>query len=348
MKDVVFGLIGGALGALLWAGVVYVTEYEIGWIAWGVGGLVGFSVALGNKDRGRSPMAAGSLAVIITVLSIVAGKYAAVEMLLPSDVEIIEAYTESFDNEEYVISFMADDVAAEFESLGRPVVWPEGVDPASASTQSDYPPDVWAEADRTWARMSDDERTAFREEREAQVRQNVETSLPDIRAAISRGGFFGSFAPMDLIFFGLAMVTAFGMGSGRKTAEDVATEFAQAIKLAMFKMMLADGDIDDEELATIAAVYQQLTGAEISEEAIRAEAVVAESGVRDLLVALGELSPHLNDQGKEMVVKAAIMVAVADGRVTDEERLLVTEIATAVGMSESQLSGTLAEFVPTQ
>ena len=97
MKDVVFGLIGGALGALLWAGVVYVTEYEIGWIAWAIGGLVGFSVALGNKDRGRSPMAAGSLAVIITTLSIVAGKYAAVEMLLPSDAEIIEAYTESFD-----------------------------------------------------------------------------------------------------------------------------------------------------------------------------------------------------------------------------------------------------------
>ena len=59
MKDVTFGLIGGAIGAAVWAGVVAVTQYEIGWIAWGVGGLVGYAVAAGNSDKHRSPTAAG-------------------------------------------------------------------------------------------------------------------------------------------------------------------------------------------------------------------------------------------------------------------------------------------------
>ncbi len=140
MKDVAFGLVGGAVGAFVWAAVVYVTEYEIGWIALGVGGLVGFCVALGNKDRGRSPTAAGTLAVVITALSIVAGKYAAVEMLMPSDAELVGMFTERFDDEEYVVSFLADDVAGEFRSAGREMVWPQGVDPANASSQSDYPP----------------------------------------------------------------------------------------------------------------------------------------------------------------------------------------------------------------
>ena len=345
MKDVAFGLVGGAVGAFVWAAVVYVTEYEIGWIAWGVGGLVGFCVALGNKDRGRSPTAAGTLAVVITALSIVAGKYAAVEMLMPSDAELVGMFTARFDEEEYVVSFLADDVAGEFQSAGREMVWPQGVDPANASSQSDYPPAVWAEAGRRWSEWSDDERATFRREREAQTRANVEANLPEIRAAISQGGFLGSFAPMDFIFFGLGMVTAFGMGSGRKTAEEVTAEFEQAIRLAMMKMMLADGSVGDDEVSTVAAVYQQLTGVELAEDAIRAEAAVAQSGGgADLLASLTALAPHLNDEAKETVVKAALMVALADGAVAQEEKNLIGEISAAVGMSETHLQGTIAQF----
>ncbi len=271
-------------------------------------------------------------------------EYAAVEMLMPSDAELVGMFTERFDDEEYVVSFLADDVAGEFQSAGREMVWPQGVDPANASSQSDYPPAVWAEAGPRWSEWSDDERATFRRGKEAETRANVEASLPEIRAAISQGGFLGSFAPMDFIFFGLGMVTAFGMGSGRKTAEEVTAEFEQAIRLAMMRMMLADGSVGDDEVSTIAAVYQQLTGVELPEDAIRAEAAVAQSGGVDLLASLTALSPHLNDEGKEIVVKAALMVALADGAVAEEEKNLIGEISAAVGMSETHLQGTIAQF----
>ncbi len=47
MKDIAYALAGGLVGAAAWAGVVHLTEHEIGWIAWGVGTLVGVAVALG-------------------------------------------------------------------------------------------------------------------------------------------------------------------------------------------------------------------------------------------------------------------------------------------------------------
>ncbi len=63
-----FAIVGGAiaagLGAALWAGVVIGTGYEIGWVAWGVGLLVGLVVA--GVARSTSPgvgLAAAGLAL---------------------------------------------------------------------------------------------------------------------------------------------------------------------------------------------------------------------------------------------------------------------------------------------
>ena len=223
MKDVVYGVIGGAIGAALWAAVTYFTGYEIGWIAWGVGGIVGFAVALGNSDHSRSPGAAGGLAVIITVMSIVGGKALAVELLMPSDDEIWEMFTANFEDEEYVLSFIADEVAQEFEADGKTLEWPED---SEASAQDDYPVDVWAEAERRWAALGADGQEAFRAEQEAESRQNLEENLPAIRELMTAGGFFSSFAPMDLLFFGLAVTTAYGVGAGKKEEdeEDVVAE----------------------------------------------------------------------------------------------------------------------------
>jgi hypothetical protein len=227
MKDVAYGLAAGALGAVAWAAVVYFTQYEIGWIAWGVGALVGFAVAKGNGDGHRSPAAAGALAVGITALSIVAGKYLAVQSVMPSDDEIVAMFTGDFDDEEFVISFVADAVAAEYASVGLPVLWPEGVDPANAAAEADYPAAVWAEAAGRWASWDESERTEFRDAREADVRANIQASIPEIRTVITSGGFEGSFGPMDLIFFGLGMVTAWGMGSGNESPEQIAEAGAQ-------------------------------------------------------------------------------------------------------------------------
>ncbi len=345
MRAVVGGLIGGAFGALLWAGVVLFTGYEVGWIAWIVGGLVGFGVAAGNADGGRSSTAAGTLAVVIAAVSILAGKYAGVQAAMPNDDEIVAMFMEGFAEEEYVVSYVADEVVGEFESQGRPVSWPPGVDPATASTEVEYPADVWAEAQTRWRAFSEAERVAFREAREAEVMENISGSLPEIRAVMAEGGFLGSFSPIDVIFFGLSMATAFGVGSGAgKTREEIAEEYAQAVQLAMIRVMIADGEVDEQEVHTVSEVYRQLTGTEVSADVIRAKATLAQSQGRDLQAALIELAPHLSDEGKGTVLKAAVMVAAADGEFEASEQALISEIANALGMSEDQVRDTVAEL----
>lgn len=344
MKDVMLGLAAGAAGAVAWAVVVYLTNYEVGWIAWGVGAFVGYAVAYGNADRHRSAPAAGTLAVAITVLSIVAGKYAAVQTLMPSDDEIVAMFAERFEEEEFVVSYVADEVVRELEAAGESVEWPDGVDPQNAASQSDYPAEVWAQAQVRWAGWTEDEQATFREGQRTEYTSRVRESLPELRASFSAGGFAGSFSPMDLIFFGLAMVTAWGVGSGKKSKEQVASEFAEALKLSMLRVIMADGNVDDEEVAVAADVFQQITGQPMTPDGIRADAAVAASGGADLNAALTGLAPHLSEDGRSTVVKAALMVALADGDFAPEEQTLVHGIARAVGLSDEGFRAVVAEL----
>lgn len=50
LKWFVAGAIGGAIGAAIWVAVGYLTSYEVGWIAWGIGVLVGIAV---RKSAGK-------------------------------------------------------------------------------------------------------------------------------------------------------------------------------------------------------------------------------------------------------------------------------------------------------
>jgi hypothetical protein len=70
MKGIFAGIIAGIAGALVWAIVAYFTGFEIGWLAWGVGALVGAAVAWGSEGTQTT----GVVAVIITVIAIIAGK----------------------------------------------------------------------------------------------------------------------------------------------------------------------------------------------------------------------------------------------------------------------------------
>ena len=74
VRVVLYGVVAGLLGAAVWAGIAYQFNYEIGWIAWLIGGVVGFAVGaaggLGN--------AAAVFAFVITVLAICGGKVSVV------------------------------------------------------------------------------------------------------------------------------------------------------------------------------------------------------------------------------------------------------------------------------
>ena len=64
-------IIGALVGAAAWCAIAVATEYELGIIAWALGGLAGFGMALGYRRRRA---AAGVTAAIIALLGIVCAR----------------------------------------------------------------------------------------------------------------------------------------------------------------------------------------------------------------------------------------------------------------------------------
>ena len=118
-------------------------------------------------------------------------------------------------------------------------------------------------------------------------------------------------------------------------------EFHQAIKRTMVAMMIADGAIEDSELEVIQGVYQNLTGIDLSNEVLEEEIRQAKGEGRDVTNTLADIVGYLNNAGKEMVIKAAFLIAVADGEIQDEEELLIGQIARSLEMSNAHLQGVL-------
>lgn len=128
--------------------------------------------------------------------------------------------------------------------------------------------------------------------------------------------------------------------------EDAAFEaqFQSAVRRVMVLMMLADGKIDDEEIETIRTVYGRLADKEVTRAEIEREANEATKDGRGLRPYLGSVLGRLNDHGKELVVKAAFLVAAADGKITDEETTLLAELASALEMSPSHFKGVVDDL----
>lgn len=228
MRSLSYGVVAGGIGALVWAAIAYLANYEVGWVAWGIGWLVGSAVAIGNADGSRAPASAGAIAVFLAALAVLGGKYGTAWAMVPHGESLVDTLATSyFDDEEFLISYVADDVVVEFQADGRTLTWPAGANRVEPTSKLDYPTDVWAEAARRWSTLSGPQRTAFREAREASFRGVVTENLPDLRRGFVRAAFLDSFAPLDLLFVGLAVFTAFRVGSGTNPPPDETGDLSQ-------------------------------------------------------------------------------------------------------------------------
>lgn len=70
---VIGGILAAVLGGIIWGLIVISTGYEIGYMAWGIGGLAGFAVLLLAKGKRGIPLQ--TVAVVASVLGIFIGKY---------------------------------------------------------------------------------------------------------------------------------------------------------------------------------------------------------------------------------------------------------------------------------
>lgn len=181
-------------------------RHEIGWLAIGIGALVGFGVVLGGKE---GSVQGGVLAVVISLAAIVGGKYASIQMLVSQQLGD-GGSAAMFADDNLVISYLADEELQAQIDIGITPQFPPGADQDLPDGPEDYPAAVWAAAQRNWDAMSGSEQEDFR----AAKNQDFEAGVAEFRSEVTNEAFKSSFGFMDLLFGALAIGAAFKIGSG--------------------------------------------------------------------------------------------------------------------------------------
>jgi hypothetical protein len=201
-RTVVAGLVAAVVGGAVWALIVLVTGYEVGYVAWGVGLLVGFAMAraTGMRSKGLAMTAAG-----LAVVGLLVGKYLILEVSLGSGLAA------EVQNDPQLMMQAAVFRLEETSSLPKSVQ-----QELNALTEEDTLPDaLWGEmmaaAMLHLESLNDAEREAL---------------AVDFTTAIMGGLTTGdrwsaSFSGFDLLWIFLAVSTAWRMMSGKheETAE---------------------------------------------------------------------------------------------------------------------------------
>ncbi|MDQ3334481.1 MAG: TerB family tellurite resistance protein [Myxococcota bacterium] len=130
----------------------------------------------------------------------------------------------------------------------------------------------------------------------------------------------------------------------QKSADAEEAEFQKAMRRVLVMMMLADGVIEDTEIEAIQTILGKLEDREVPRSEVEAEITRAQSEQTSIETYCRGMAGYLNDSGREMVVKAAILVAGADGKFEESERDALASIATALNMSRAHFSGIINDL----
>jgi len=175
---------------------------ELGFIAWGIGFAVGFGVRfLAGDEAGFRP---GICAAIIALAAVMAGKYGAVELTFHMVASTHKVQPEA------IVAGMADEIIKDREAHGKPVTWPAGMNVEKATEAKDYPPDVWQEAQTTWDSFD----SAEQQKRVAEAQENFNKIFAAVSSTAKSRAFRDSFSGFDILWFLLAVASAFKIGSG--------------------------------------------------------------------------------------------------------------------------------------
>ena len=121
-------------------------------------------------------------------------------------------------------------------------------------------------------------------------------------------------------------------------------EYHRAIKRVLTMMMLADGKIDNEELNLIKNIYNNIIGQHYSDDEIKYEIQECENNPQSLHEYLNSVGPKLNESGKELIIKVAYWISIADGEYGKNEERLLKQVAKILDISRAHLNGIINEI----
>lgn len=217
-RYIIAGLIGGVIGAAAWALIAWFTGWELGLLAWGIGGLVGVCVRKAAAEETGVPPALA--AMLIAVLSVLAGKYTAHSMMFHQHYSPQALAAVSYDpvaDEEFLISELADEIIEAEEAAGRTIEMPATADFDNDTYIDDYPPEIWRRAKKQWDDLDPQGRAEYAQARADELRRIIQSSGGMFSSgSLALHTFKYSFGLWDLLWFGLAAFTAWKLGYGEE------------------------------------------------------------------------------------------------------------------------------------
>ena len=124
----------------------------------------------------------------------------------------------------------------------------------------------------------------------------------------------------------------------------------------MISITLADGEIEEPEIVSMAEAYAEIMGDQPDHQELYAMALAHQNKAREaegdgsqgpfesLLQQLRQELPYLDDNGREMILESAFRVACADGEIEAEEDQQLRAIADALAINEGVLELEIARF----
>ena len=196
---VIVGTIAAVFGAVVWAAIFYYGNMEIGYLAWGIGLLVGLGVSAGSRSGG---IGAAAIAIILTVLSILSGKYAAVHLAIDNIINKTVAEIQFDDNS--IMMDLAEKAVVDAEAAGETLEFRNGTNTDDAARLEDYPETILKQVIEEFASMTEQEKQKSKDSLE----KSFHTNIAEAKTMLIQEGFMASFSPFGILFFILGIFTA--------------------------------------------------------------------------------------------------------------------------------------------
>jgi len=122
------------------------------------------------------------------------------------------------------------------------------------------------------------------------------------------------------------------------SAEDFSIRWAHILKRTAALAILADGDADGAKTRRAVHTFKY------SEDEIQQEMALAKQDTKTLGQYITEIAPHLTNDKRELILKTAFYVAATGGNLGEEEKRLLDQVVTSLGMSAERAEEVIVKF----
>ena len=127
--------------------------------------------------------------------------------------------------------------------------------------------------------------------------------------------------------------------------QEMESEYEKALKNILCLMILADKNVEEDEISMVSNIYNKLTNdKKFTKNQIDKIITQLKKDKKTVQQYLKKIKPYLNSGHRELIIKAMYFVASSDGHLDKKEGELLMKTATVLEMTPAHVKGVLAEL----